>query len=309
MKSTLHTAAVALVAAMAASPALAQGSIEGDVYLVMQSGDVRKMAASRVHLISQEAARRVAPLCEARDSATADYLQALRGRRVARDSARTRGPGRLEWQARANSAAAVAERAISSRRSEAEGIIQVLQAQPAAPTGMAAHYNFRNLAPGTYALFSDTNLAYFWFVEVNLGAGQHARDLDNNNVTEVATEKTLSIADAACAFAKSAAMPERTDPASHEAREHPRLLNSDEVRRDLSRHAGRFRGQLSVAMVVAEDGTVDPNTVEVVGAVGFPDQEVIEDAVGLIAERMRFSPGTVNGRPVRVWIVVPLSVN
>lgn len=35
-----------------------QGSIEGDVYLIIQSGDVRKMA----------------------DSATADYVQALRGR-------------------------------------------------------------------------------------------------------------------------------------------------------------------------------------------------------------------------------------
>lgn len=74
MKPVLCAAAVALVPAMAATPSLAQGSIEGDVYLVMQSGDVRKMAASRVHLISQEAARRMAPLCEARDSATAHYL-------------------------------------------------------------------------------------------------------------------------------------------------------------------------------------------------------------------------------------------
>jgi TonB family protein len=90
--------------------------------------------------------------------------------------------------------------------------------------------------------------------------------------------------------------------------EPPRLRNSGDVARQIAaryppalRDAG-VPGDVVVRFRLLENGTVDPASVV---AVASTDLAFEEPAVAIVRQ-MRFTPGKVNNRPVRVWIEIPI---
>jgi periplasmic protein TonB len=90
--------------------------------------------------------------------------------------------------------------------------------------------------------------------------------------------------------------------------EQPRLSNQAEIARQLERNypallrdAG-VQGVVQVRMRVMEDGRVDPASITIVSA----SHEQFGDATRRTVERLRFRPARVGGRPVRVWVELPI---
>jgi hypothetical protein len=192
-----------LTAALLASGRPASGqqlaAVEGDAFLVMASGDVKPVAGTAVRLVRLDAAAgaavaascQVVPaLIERRDSlrralyATTDSVHRARGRR--KDDLEGR---RDDLDGRAHSAD------LRVRDGTAR-VLQVLARASVAesPTGVQAHYSFRDVQPGTYALWLETSVfgtSYVWFRPVIL-AGQAVRfDLDNRGVQTIGDETDL----------------------------------------------------------------------------------------------------------------------
>ena len=285
------------------------GVVEGDVYLRMAGGEIRKMAAGRVYLVPDSVTRSLAPLCVARDSSRKLYLRLRRPVRLAYDSARTaRGRARESFLARADSARAAAFAALEPGRRAENEIVERVAAQREAPTGMAAHYTFEGVAPGRYALYSDTDLLYFWFVPVRVEAGRVTRDLDNNNVSRVVVDKAYTIAADVCSHAIDVPRPAVREGAEERR---PVLANRDAIRAALERRYPRalrgVGGQVTVRLRVLEDGSVDIETIEAIdSALPKEVRGEAEAAAEMIAEEMRFDPAAIDGRPVKVWVMVPI---
>lgn len=91
--------------------------------------------------------------------------------------------------------------------------------------------------------------------------------------------------------------------------EKPSLSNASEVQRTLSRSyppllrdAG-VGGQVQVKMRVNEDGRVDASSIEILDT----SHEQFGDAARRVVERMRFRPAKVDGRAVKVWVILPVT--
>lgn len=166
-------------------------SIEGDVYLVTKSGDIKKAAANSVRLI------RLSPdlLTKIDDGCTkiTDYTkQFLRDKRLfALDS--EVAVGLLSHgvpSARATEALPGALMAIARDSTRLLGEIATIESNLGAetiatsPTGVNAHYRFSTVAPGRYLLFASTQIGgayYQWLTSVSAIEGQPlVRDLDNS---------------------------------------------------------------------------------------------------------------------------------
>jgi hypothetical protein len=119
-------------------------SVGGDVYLLMQNGDVKRGAANTVRLLADSASLR----------------QAMDG--VCPGSETT-----PEAKVRAQMAAVL----LGAKVAESA-------------TGVNAHYQFTGLAPGQYVLWAETEIGdhrYTWWAPIALAAGDSAKkDLDNS---------------------------------------------------------------------------------------------------------------------------------
>jgi len=89
----------------------------------------------------------------------------------------------------------------------------------------------------------------------------------------------------------------------------PELSNRNDVARQISRNyppllrdAG-VNGQVTIRMRVMSDGRVDPESIQVENAT----HEAFGDAARKVVERMRFRPAKVGGRPVNVWVTLPVT--
>lgn len=89
----------------------------------------------------------------------------------------------------------------------------------------------------------------------------------------------------------------------------PSLLNGSQVGRALVieyppalRSAG-VSGSVELMMKVGENGTVAPGSFAVMTAT-HPE---FAAAAARVVARMRFAPGTLNGRPVKTWVTLPLT--
>lgn len=89
----------------------------------------------------------------------------------------------------------------------------------------------------------------------------------------------------------------------------PELINLEEVQRlvqrnypPLLRDAG-IVGAVRAMLVVGKDGHPEVESIEIMDS----SHEAFGDAARRIVERMRFRPGTADGRPVRVRMEVPVS--
>lgn len=91
--------------------------------------------------------------------------------------------------------------------------------------------------------------------------------------------------------------------------ERPDLTNRSDVARSLSRNyppllkdAG-ITGTVTIRMRIMEDGRVDPASIQVENST----HDAFADAARKVVERMRFRPAKVGGRPVKVWITLPVT--
>lgn len=91
--------------------------------------------------------------------------------------------------------------------------------------------------------------------------------------------------------------------------EKPQLQNGSEIQRALSRNyppllrdAG-VNGTVTVKIRVNEDGRVDASSIEIVET----SHDAFADATKRTVERMRFRPAKVDGRAVKVWVILPIT--
>jgi TonB family protein len=89
----------------------------------------------------------------------------------------------------------------------------------------------------------------------------------------------------------------------------PELLNRSEIARQMARNyppllrdAG-VTGTATIRLRIREDGTVDDESVTVESTT----HEQFGEAARRVAERMRFKPARVRGKPVRVWVTLPVT--
>jgi TonB family protein len=88
----------------------------------------------------------------------------------------------------------------------------------------------------------------------------------------------------------------------------PRPLNVEDFRRSLNRNYppllrdARVNGTVELRLLVMEDGRVDPQSITITNS----SHEQFNDPTIQSVSALRFSPAIVNGRPVRVWITLPI---
>ena len=175
-------AANAASASAASAATDSAGSIEGDVYLVMQSGDTKRGAGRTVFLVpaTDSLAASTAAACEnygAKLNASVHHLTAIRDSMVAipwvSDLLKRHAD---EVNARI---AADGERTVSTVDS-----LLIAGMVDSTGTGAGAHYRFPRVPPGRYLLASDWRIAannYRWAVAVTVKPGEAVhRDLDNS---------------------------------------------------------------------------------------------------------------------------------
>lgn len=89
----------------------------------------------------------------------------------------------------------------------------------------------------------------------------------------------------------------------------PELLNRERAERAMTRLYPRdlrnegIVGAVTLRFVIQPDGTVDGKSIQVATSahVAFNDPAVA------VLRTMRFSPGKIDGKPVRVWVTLPIS--
>lgn len=90
--------------------------------------------------------------------------------------------------------------------------------------------------------------------------------------------------------------------------EQPRPTNLADLRRQLERNYppllrdARVTGTVQVRMRVTPDGTVDANSISITSS----SHEQFNDPTIRSVQRLRFRPAKVNGRPVAVWVELPI---
>lgn len=90
--------------------------------------------------------------------------------------------------------------------------------------------------------------------------------------------------------------------------EQPRPTNLPDLRRQLERNYppllrdARVTGTVQVRMRVTADGTVDANSITITSS----SHEQFNDPTIRSVQRLRFRPAKVNGRPVPVWVELPI---
>jgi TonB family protein len=106
--------------------------------------------------------------------------------------------------------------------------------------------------------------------------------------------------------------PDPTDLRTYEladVEELPRPLNASELGRTLQSNyppelrAERVMGQVQVRFRVLEDGSVDPASISVESSTN----EAFNDPSIRSTRLLRFRPARISGRPVKVWIVLPIA--
>jgi hypothetical protein len=165
-------------------------TVEGDVYVVTQSGDTKRGAGRTVLLL--------------KDAGVRDTIRAVCGRALQHQIDLTK------WRA----ALLDTERLVRSGAYTTEDIYQILNREQridkgiaswkvdarkavldavaaaivdSTGTGMNAHYRFEVARPGSYFLFSDWDMGdnhYVWWAPVTIGRTAAKRDLDNSVIVD-----------------------------------------------------------------------------------------------------------------------------
>jgi|SRR5437016_93025 len=159
-------------------------SVEGDVYLLMQNGDVKRGASNTVRLL-----RDTVSLLSARTRVCSTFAE--EGRELQERSKvlyaqvdKVIGTDRFEQVfARARAVGDSAKLLRAHSRLSIDSIF-LKSAVAEAPTGVNAHYHFAGIEPGHYILWAETTIGdnhYTWWAPVVVTAGDSLKkDLDNS---------------------------------------------------------------------------------------------------------------------------------
>lgn len=171
------------------------GSVSGNVYLVMQSGDTKRGSGVTVSLLrdTKDLERWRNILCPQRELGNLE-LQIRRSK--ATDSltkaldpwtdAHSRTKRRIEKDLYEKEKAASEAQLDSLRRETIREMRESLAAAlvDTVSSGMEAHYQFANVPPGDYVVFAEWAIGdnrYAWWAPVEVRSGQSVkRDLDNS---------------------------------------------------------------------------------------------------------------------------------
>lgn len=171
---------LALIAGLFASrPAYAQtATVEGDLYLLTNGGDVKRGATNEVALIPKgsDIAQRWEAICG---------TQAAAARK--KDRADSVAMEAMAYPQRTAYAAAVLNEFLDAMVPAAQlrAVVLKTAALAVSPTGVNGHFRFTAVPAGEYFLFAEMPLRddlTWWLVPVRVGAKQLvAIDLDNSN--------------------------------------------------------------------------------------------------------------------------------
>ena len=147
-------------------------SIGGDLYLLMQNGDVKRGAANTVRLLADSSLR---PAMDGLCRSYAGRLAAL-GRRPK--------PARSPSWPLLMAAWVDSQRTLEANvRAQMSTVLLGAKAAESA-TGVNGHYQVTGLAPGRYVLWAETEIGdrhYTWWAPLALAAGDSVnKDLDNS---------------------------------------------------------------------------------------------------------------------------------
>jgi hypothetical protein len=198
---------VGALCVVACAPAVS--SIQGDVFLMMKSGDTKRGAGLTIYLLPDSAAmqavdsgcasvkRAMAALGDSLESAYDSLEKASNAAQRALIADILSERKRAEWDKRTMAQmASLAKGAVARKRARSEAMSMMNSvirrtATDSATTGLNAHYSFARVAAGTYIIFGSWSIAendYAWWSELELSPGQNiTRDLDN------ATERSRTL--------------------------------------------------------------------------------------------------------------------
>jgi hypothetical protein len=181
---------------------VAAGRVEGDLYLVMKSGDTKRGAGRTVYLLrdTKDLRSGLALACAAHDSVERRQRDSVAAvRQNLKDSAEaayrtylagiTNSEKGGKWnRLSGREMATFTEQSelTASLATATRAIIDAMIVRSAIDTtgsGMNAHYSFAISKPGKYVLFSDWQIgdnAYRWWLPIEITSGKSIRrDLDN----------------------------------------------------------------------------------------------------------------------------------
>jgi hypothetical protein len=161
--------------------------VYGDVYLVMQNGDVKRGAGNVVVLVADTAPLHaaVARLCEMRTRHVDSLLS-----RVERAKRAAAGATYQDDEDRLLALAYHLQDSVEAIRTTPISVAAVVApfAKAASPTGVNAAYQIAGVIPGRYVLWASTQISdhhYDWWAPVVVAATDSVRrDLDNSVATE-----------------------------------------------------------------------------------------------------------------------------
>jgi len=166
-------------------------TVQGDVYLVTQSGDVKRAAGNTVRLLAESDSLHLAIARACSTFATDGAEMYARSQWFNRQSRQALNNNDLDRSAKLTDAwGKLLEDSLPSLRARSRLRIDSILLQRAvaeAPTGVNAHYRFAEITAGKYVLWTETMIGdnhYTWWAPIVISAGDSlTRDLDNS--TEV----------------------------------------------------------------------------------------------------------------------------
>ena len=164
---------------------VATASLQGDVYVLTQSGEVKKGAANTVYLVAlplkQSFRDQFDSLCVIHNATFRDWTKQNSERIIAAINSQKNS---LIDATMASTLAHIDT--VKQQQSEWRNRLVSYQSAFTSPTGVNAHYAFTNIPPGSYLLVASMSLLaryYEWYVPVTLSAGGLVTvDLDSNNM-------------------------------------------------------------------------------------------------------------------------------
>ena len=172
--------------------AVSLATIEGDIYFVTQSGDVKRGASNTVRLAPSDSVTAIRESECPRPRAISDSAVSLR--RSADSLVNAILVPTRKFDTVAYNAASKARILAASLKFQTEQNASILihrrllaASIREARTGMEAHYVIDSVAPGRYVAWAETQIGdnfYQWLAVVSLAPGEHKRlDLDNSVLT------------------------------------------------------------------------------------------------------------------------------
>ena len=166
-------------------------TLEGDVYLMMKSGDLKKAAGQTVYLLrlAPETQGAIALACKTTvDAHEVSVARVAKAQASLEQAQRENMKAEVQLDlARDLTAAQLSLKEVPQRVDE-ETFLDVSRSRvDSAKTGINAHYRFANLRPGRYILFAQWPIgdhSYEWWVPVDLKPGRSIVDLDHTSVAE-----------------------------------------------------------------------------------------------------------------------------